>query len=207
MTPDRNLGLTTLGLSQTMRGRNYRSMIRYLCPNECLASLLDVDLDKLRYKGFRGIILDIDNTLLAWADDELDQSVLAWVRRAKAAGFQLCLTSNALRERVLRVAGALDIPAIAGAIKPRKKPFRQALELLGTAPGETIGIGDQLFTDILGGNRMDLYTILIDPVATEELAATKVMRSLERRVIRRLSRKGYISERAAQRRLAAGRRQ
>ncbi|NMB13465.1 MAG: HAD hydrolase-like protein, partial [Firmicutes bacterium] len=101
---------------------------------------------------------------------------------------------------------ALQIPAIAGAIKPRKKPFRQALALLGTAPGETIVIGDQLFTDILGGNRMDLYTILIDPVDMEELAATKVMRKLERRVIRRLSRKGYISESAAQRRLATGRR-
>ena len=181
-------------------------MIKYLCPDECLASLLDVDLDKLKEKGYRGIILDIDNTLLAWADDELDRSAVAWVERAKAAGFQLCLTSNALKERVVRVADALQIPAIAGAIKPRKKPFRQALALLGTAPGETIVIGDQMFTDILGGNRMDLYTILIDPVDMEELAATKVMRKLERRVIRRLSRKGYISESAAQRRLATGRR-
>ncbi|NMB13479.1 MAG: YqeG family HAD IIIA-type phosphatase, partial [Firmicutes bacterium] len=81
-------------------------MIKYLCPDECLASLLDVDLDKLKEKGYRGIILDIDNTLLAWADDELDRSAVAWVERAKAAGFQLCLTSNALKERVVRVADA-----------------------------------------------------------------------------------------------------
>ncbi|NMB44963.1 MAG: YqeG family HAD IIIA-type phosphatase [Firmicutes bacterium] len=181
-------------------------MIRYLCPNECLGSLLDVDLDKLSNKGYRGIILDIDNTLLPWRGDALEHAVLTWVERAKAAGFQLCLTSNALRERVVRVSEALEIPAIAGAIKPRKKPFRQALELLGTRSTETVVIGDQLFTDILGGNRMRLYTILIDPVGTEEMAFTRLVRRLERRIIRRLSRKGYISENAARRRLATRKR-
>ncbi|NLJ24032.1 MAG: YqeG family HAD IIIA-type phosphatase [Firmicutes bacterium] len=180
-------------------------MIKHFCPNECLPSLLEVDLDKLKAKGYKGLILDIDNTLLPWAGDEPSHTVLAWVEKAKAGGFQLCLTSNALKERVARVSRTLDIPAIAGAIKPRKKPFRQALQLLGTTPSETVVIGDQLFTDILGGNRMQLYTILIDPVASEELVATKVIRRLERRIIRRLSRKGYISESAAHRRLCPGR--
>ena len=180
-------------------------MIKYFCPNECLPSLLEVDLDKLTEKGYKGIIIDIDNTLLPWAGDELKSTILDWVDRAKASGFKLCLTSNALKDRVARVAKSLDIPAIAGAIKPRKKPFRQALQLLGTTPSETVVIGDQLFTDILGGNRMHLYTILIDPVDSEEMVGTKVLRRLERRIIRRLSRKGYISESAANRRLASGR--
>lgn len=179
-------------------------MIKYLCPDECPASLVDVDLDRLKQNGYRGIILDLDNTLLPWAGDEIDQAVIGWVRRAKAAGFELCLTSNALRSRVDRARQALGIPAIAGAIKPRKKPFRQAMKVLGTEPTETVVIGDQLFTDILGGNRMQLYTILIDPMASEEMAATKLIRRIERRIIRRLGRKGYISESAVRRRLASG---
>jgi len=177
-------------------------MIRIFCPDECLGSLLDVDLDELWQKGYRGIILDIDNTLLPWAGDTLDQDTITWVKRAREMGFRLCLTSNALKDRVERIAAALDVPAVASAVKPRKKPFRQALRLLRTQPRETVVIGDQMFTDILGGNRMALYTILIDPVATEELKATKMMRRIERRIIRRLSRKGYISESAARRRLA-----
>lgn len=179
-------------------------MLRYLCPNLCLASLVDVDLARLQKQGYKGIILDIDNTVLPWAGEDIDGPVLAWVQKAKAKGFQLCLTSNAFRERAERIAGVLEIPVIAGAIKPRKKPFRQALKLLGTTAAETVVIGDQLFTDVLGGNRMDLYTILLEPLATKEMAATRLVRRAERRIIRRLSRKGYICETAARRRLARG---
>ncbi|HHV93231.1 MAG TPA: YqeG family HAD IIIA-type phosphatase [Firmicutes bacterium] len=180
-------------------------MMKIFCPDECLGSLFDVDLDELWRKGFRGIILDIDNTLLPWAGETLDEDTIRWVTRAREMGFRVCLTSNALRERVHRIAAALSVPAVAGAVKPRKKPFREAMRLLQTNPWETVVIGDQMFTDILGGNRMALYTILIDPVTTEELKATKLMRKLERRIIRRLSRKGYISESAARRRLAKSR--
>ncbi|MGI6567851.1 MAG: YqeG family HAD IIIA-type phosphatase [Limnochordia bacterium] len=176
-------------------------MIKIFCPDECLGSLLDVNLDELWQNGYRGMILDIDNTLLPWAGDTLDQETVMWVRQAKEMGFRLCLTSNAFKERVHKIAAALDVPAVASAIKPRKRAFRLALDMLKTRPRETVVIGDQMFTDILGGNRMGLYTILIDPVAAEELKATKVMRRIERRIIRRLSRKGYISESAARRRL------
>jgi len=68
------------------------------------------------------------------------------------------------------------------------------LEILGTAPEATVVIGDQLFTDVLGGNRMDLYTILINPMSKEELGTTKIVRKVERRVLNRLYRKGLIDE-------------
>ena len=180
-------------------------MMGWLCPNECLSSLLDVDLASLRTRGYQGIILDIDIGA-ALGRRTGDDAVIAWVSEAKAKGFRVCLTSNALQERADRIAAILDIPAIAGAIKPRKKPFRQAMELLGTTVENTVVIGDQLFTDVLGGNRMGLYTILLDPLATKELAATRLIRRLERRIIRHMSRKGMINESAAQRRLS-GRRQ
>ena len=58
-------------------------MIKIFCPDECLGSLFDVDLDELWQKGYRGIILDIDNTLLPWAGDTLDQDTIIWVKRAR----------------------------------------------------------------------------------------------------------------------------
>lgn len=169
-------------------------VIRYLCPDQCLPSILEVDLEDLKNRGFRGIILDIDNTLLKWDNEEVDEEVIAWVEQVKAAGFRLCLTSNGLKERVRKVAALFGVPAISKAVKPRKRPFRQALELLGTTPQETVMIGDQIFTDILGGNRMEFYTILINPLGSEEMATTKLVRGVERRVIRRLHKKGFISD-------------
>ena len=77
----------------------------------------------------------------------------------KKAGLKLCIISNALEERVRIVGEKLGIPWVARAIKPRKSPFKKALALLGTTPGETATVGDQLFTDIWGGNRMALFTI------------------------------------------------
>lgn len=205
MTPDSN-GARHRAPRIQLVWEEVQFMMGWLCPNECLSSLLDVDLASLRTRGYQGIILDIDNTVLPWAGEQVDDAVIAWVSEAKAKGFRVCLTSNALQERADRIAAILDIPAIAGAIKPRKKPFRQAMELLGTTVENTVVIGDQLFTDVLGGNRMGLYTILLDPLATKELAATRLIRRLERRIIRHMSRKGMINESAAQRRLS-GRRQ
>lgn len=177
-------------------------MLKYLCPDLCLRSLVDVELEMLQKQGSKGIILDIDNTVLPWAGEDIDEAVLAWVKAAKSKGFRICLTSNALKQRAERIAAILAIPVISRAVKPRKKPFREALEILGTTVSETVVIGDQLFTDVLGGNRMGLYTILLEPLAPKEMAGTRLMRRVEKLIIRHLSRKGYICETAAQRRLA-----
>ena len=169
-------------------------MIDLFCPDECVGSVVDIDLDALWAKGIRALILDVDNTLLAWETDDVPADVKAWVERAQAAGFKVCIASNGTKSRVMRVAKHLGVPAISKAIKPRKRPFRRALEMLGVSPEVTAVIGDQIFTDVLGGNRMELYTILINPISTEELGTTKIVRKVERKVLTRLYRKGLIDE-------------
>jgi len=169
-------------------------LIDLFCPDECVGSVLDIDLDNLWERGFRALIMDLDNTLLAWETDEIPAEARQWIERARAKGFKLCIASNGRSGRVMRIARTLGVPAIPKAIKPRKRPFRRALEILGTAPEATVVIGDQLFTDVLGGNRMDLYTILINPMSKEELGTTKIVRKVERRVLNRLYRKGLIDE-------------
>jgi len=169
-------------------------LIDLFCPDQCVGSVVDIDLDALWRRGIRALILDVDNTLLAWEAEEVPADVKAWVDRARAMGFKVCIASNGTRDRVMSVGRRLGVPAISKAIKPRKRPFRRALDMLGVTPGETAVIGDQIFTDVLGGNRMELYTILINPVSTQELGTTKIVRKVERRVLNRLYRKGLIDE-------------
>lgn len=168
-------------------------VLKLLCPDDCVDTVLDIDLDELKRRGIRALILDVDNTLLGWESHELPADVLAWVEKAKQMGFRVCIASNGTKARVRKIADALQVPAISKAIKPRKRPFRRALKILGTSAQSTAVVGDQIFTDVLGGNRMDLYTILINPVSKRELRTTKMVRRVERRVLTRLHRKGRLA--------------
>lgn len=167
-------------------------MIRVLCPNQVAKSVCEIDLEALADRGIKGLILDLDNTLMGWDAVEMSPQVFEWVSSLREQGFRLCIASNALDERVRAVSEELGIPAIAKATKPRKRPFRKALDLLGLAPEEAAVIGDQIFTDILGGNRMDMHTILISPISEKELRTTRLVRRIERRVLSRLRKKGLL---------------
>ncbi len=167
-------------------------VIDLLCPDECVESVLDIDLESLSQRGITALILDLDNTLLAWETDKIPPAVSRWIDRARDLGFKVCIASNGTKSRVRKIAGELGVPAIPKAIKPRKRPFRLAMEILGASPEKTAVIGDQVFTDVLGGNRLDLYTILINPVSKMELKTTRIVRRVEKRVLTRLQRKGRI---------------
>lgn len=167
-------------------------MLQKLCPKVQAESVLELDLHELQKIGIRGIIFDLDNTLVEWKQDNLNPEVIQLVSRFKSAGFQMCILSNALEYRVEAIAKLLEIPYVSQATKPRKSPFKKALEILGTEPEETAVVGDQLFTDILGGNRMELYTIWTPPLSTTEFLSTKAVRKLEKLVIKRFRRKGIL---------------
>ena len=167
-------------------------MLRKLCPQVQAESVSKLQPEFFTEQGIKGIIVDLDNTLVAWGGDVLDPEMEAWVRQMKSAGLRLCILSNALENRVKRVGETLDLPFVSRAVKPRKSPFKKAMEILGTIPEETAVIGDQLFTDILGGNRLDLYTVWTTPISKEEFVSTKAVRRIERLVVRRFRRKGIL---------------
>ena len=167
-------------------------MLKKLCPDVQAESILELDLEELKKVGIRGVIFDLDNTLVEWKKDTLDPEVITLIERFKTEGFKLCILSNALEHRVENVAKILDVPYVSRAVKPRKSPFRKALEIMGTAPEATAVVGDQLFTDILGGNRMELYTIWTPPLSPTEFLSTRAVRKLERLVIKRFRKKGIL---------------
>jgi HAD superfamily phosphatase (TIGR01668 family) len=168
-------------------------MLRKLCPQVQTESVAKLQPEFFAEQGIKGIIVDLDNTLVAWGGDVLDPEMEAWVRQMKAAGLRLCILSNALENRVKKVGETLGVPFVSRAVKPRKSPFKKAMEILGTIPEETAVIGDQLFTDILGGNRLDLYTVWTTPISKEEFVSTKAVRRIERLVVRRFRRKGILA--------------
>jgi HAD superfamily phosphatase (TIGR01668 family) len=153
-------------------------------PHRLAHRLEEVDIADLLARGVRGVILDLDNTLTQWKSTAVSPAVAAWVARLRAAGVQACVVSNAAGARRVRVvADALGIPWITRAGKPLARGFRKAMARMGTAPDATAAIGDQVFTDVWGGNRLGLYTILLDPTSSRESWFTKlVQRNLERAV-------------------------
>lgn len=145
--------------------------------------------------------MDLDNTLVAWGSSEMSHEMLDWIAQAKEQDLKLCVVSNALKDRIRRVAGELGIPAVSKGKKPSKKPFQRALQLLGVEPEAVAVVGDQIFTDVLGGNRLRLYTILINPISDKELKTTNALRRVERSVVKRLHKKGLITTAARRSRL------
>ncbi|HKM40000.1 MAG TPA: YqeG family HAD IIIA-type phosphatase [bacterium] len=165
-----------------------------LSPQMYLRSVFDLPIAYLRERGIRGLIFDLDNTLLYWNALEVTPEAKKLFHRLKRVGFSCCLVSNNKRGRVEVVADMMDLPAIYKARKPSRRAFRWALDTLGTAKNETAVIGDQLFTDVLGGNRFGLYTVLVMPLSKQEFIGTKVMRFFERIVLRRLIEKGLVEK-------------
>lgn len=154
-----------------------------LRPRMYVGSIYDLDLAALARSGLRGLILDLDNTLVGWNRPDVSHELGQWVERARAHELKLCIVSNNLAERVERFAEKLGVMHIAQAGKPHRRAFRLAMGKMGTEIATTAVVGDQLFTDILGGNRLRLYTILVRPVDDREFWFTRLVRRMERLVM------------------------
>jgi HAD superfamily phosphatase (TIGR01668 family) len=144
-----------------------------------------VSLDDLAARGIRGIIVDLDNTVVGYGREELAPEDVAWVATALSRGFRVVLLSNNFTGRVARVSAELGVPAISSALKPLPWAFARALKTLGTRKGETTVVGDQLFTDMLGAKLLGLHCILTKPLVADDWHGTRVLRFLERIVLGR----------------------
>lgn len=159
-------------------------------PRLWVSSVCLINASDLRRRGIRGLIVDVDNTLVPWGETEIPPATRSWLEGMRAAGFHICLVSNNRRRRAESLAGALGFPVIPGAVKPLRRAFVEAMRLLGTRPSETAVVGDQLFTDILGGNLAGAYTVLVNPLSGREFFTTRLNRQVEKLVLWRLRRRG-----------------
>lgn len=162
------------------------SFFGLLRPNLWVGSVTEIEAEHLRSHGIRGLILDLDETLVSALDHTPSPEVHAWIQAMKGTCSIYILSNNFNSARVQQVADDLEVPCACRAAKPRRRGFREALETMGLAPAEVAIVGDQVFTDILGGNRIGAYTILATPIAPEFKPWRKAMRVVEGIFIRDL---------------------
>ncbi len=157
-------------------------MRRLLTPKIHIDSVYDLDINILTENNIKGIIIDIDNTLIAWDCKDLNDKACAFIEGLQKEGFKICILSNSTKKRVKRLNDKLNLHAVCNAAKPFKYSYKKAMRLMQTDVTNTAVIGDQLFTDILGGNKLGLFTILVEPISAKEFLWTRLMRMLEKQI-------------------------
>ena len=165
----------------------------YFMPNEYVQSVFQIDIEKLANSGFKGIITDLDNTLVGWDVKTQKKEIQEWFKKANDLGLKITIVSNNSEKRVSGFSKDLDVDFIFKARKPMGRAFKKAIQHMNIKPEETIVIGDQMLTDVLGGNNNGLYTIMVVPVKKTDGFLTRLNRIIERRLLNYFKRKGYIT--------------
>jgi uncharacterized protein len=140
----------------------------------------DIDLEALRKAGVDTLLIDIDNTILPRDTGEMVEELSEWSKALLGHGFKVCLVSNNWHAHVKRIADALGLCMVPRALKPLPFGFYQAVRLLGSKRKNTAVIGDQMFTDILGGNLLGMTTVLVLPLSESDLPHTLMLRRIQR---------------------------
>jgi HAD superfamily phosphatase (TIGR01668 family) len=154
-----------------------------LKPDLYYSAVGEVDLAALASSGVRWLLVDLDNTLLPRDTGELPPSAFEFADRVHEAGMDACLVSNNWHGRVSAVAAELGFDYVSKALKPLPFAFLTALDRMGGERHRAAVIGDQIFTDILGGNLLEMRTVLVSPLSRSDLPHTLLLRKLEARVL------------------------
>lgn len=157
-------------------------MLKRFYPKRTAESTYVIDYKKLYQEGYRGIIFDIDNTLVMHDEDATDRAIELF-KHIKEIGFKSCLISNNDEERVKRFNKDIKTNYIFNAQKPSRKNYIKATKIMGTTIDTTIFIGDQLFTDVYGANRIGMMSYLVKPISPKEEIQIVFKRRLEKIVL------------------------
>lgn len=158
------------------------SFLHMFYPDEYLDSTYKIDFDLLYKKGYRGVIFDIDNTLVPHGAPA-DARAEALFSHLKSIGFSCCLLSNNQRPRVELFNKNIGVNFIEDAHKPSVKSYQKAMKMMGTDTENTLFVGDQLFTDVFGARRTGVHSILVKPIHPKEEIQIVLKRYLEKIVL------------------------
>lgn len=155
-------------------------------PDIALKSIYDLDLDKLKSLGIKGIILDIDNTLESHKTPKPSKKVIDFLEKLSENGFKICFISNGKHKRVRVFNEDLKLFALSKAGKPKKKGYKKAAEMMQLSPKETAMAGDQIFTDVFGAKRSGMVSILVEPIESIENKFFYIKRFFEKGLRKRI---------------------
>lgn len=157
-------------------------MLERFYPDIYVSSAYDIDFQKYYDSGYRGILFDIDNTLVPHGAPA-DERSRELIKSLKEMGFRILFLSNNKEPRVKMFNDAVGAEYIYKAGKPGVKAYRQAMERLGTDERTTFFVGDQLFTDVWGAKNTGILSILVQPIDKKEEIQIVLKRYLEKIVL------------------------
>ena len=157
-----------------------------LYPNKYVEKVEDITIETLQKNKLKALVLDMDNTLID-CKYNLSESVIEWAKQLKGQGVKLYILSNTMKEHKVKIiAEKLNIPYKNFAKKPFKSGFKKVQKDLNLEPEQMAMVGDQIFTDIIGGNRSKFFTILVNPIDKKDFWYTAWKRPIEDKIKNKL---------------------
>lgn len=154
----------------------------------------NVDIRRLKQCGIQLLLSDIDNTLVAWHEPDSNQRVKKFIHNLEKEGIHVVLCSNSTPSRSKRFSADLHVPVYPLSFKPLQHSFKKAMNRYHVTPHQTAIIGDQLLTDILGGNIAGVYTILTAPITDDDKLSTRINRFFERFIYRNYEKRNLFKK-------------
>ena len=158
-------------------------------PNEYFDKIEKITIEFLQKNKIKALILDMDNTLIN-LKEEMPKNIEIWAKELKGQGVKLIIVSNSNKKSKLdKTANKLGIKYVYFARKPLKVGLKKAMKILEEKPENIATVGDQIFTDVIGGNRCKMFTILVEPIAEKDILITRLKRPIENAIKKRFLKK------------------
>lgn len=162
-----------------------------MVPDAYYKSVYEIDYDNLIKKGYRNIFLDVDNTIVPYTEDKVSKEIKTLINKLKNKDFNIVIVSNSMSNRVTNIVNDLNVKGYYSSMKPLKKTYKKIIKEY--KKDESVFIGDQFMTDVLGAKRCGFKIILVDRISNNEPIYTRFWRFFERILLKRYKRKNIFN--------------
>lgn len=156
-----------------------------LKPNIKLHGITDITVELLKDYDIKALLLDVDNTMSTHHGTVLTEGLLDWIKKMQENGIKLMVLSNSKKARIKPFAERIGLPFISLGCKPLPMGYLRGVKALGEKRRNVAIVGDQIFTDVLGGNVVGVKTILLTPIKLEDGWSFKIRRKLEKKLYKK----------------------
>ena len=184
--------LMLITFSKVMLG--FKKEINFIIPDSYYASIYDIDYDLLMKQKIDTILFDIDNTITKVDDLNVPQETINLFENLKTKNFKLLIFSNNHVERAQPISKILDVKMLADAGKPQKEAYDKALKILDSKKENTVAIGDQILSDIVGAKKYGIKSILVDQLSEENNIQTGMAQKLQKIMIYKLTKMNLLEK-------------
>lgn len=161
-------------------------------PDMYQKSIYHINYDKLKEDGIKCLLFDLDNTCVPFKDKEPNKKLVNLFETLKDMDFKVIIFSNATKKRLTPFKNGLNVDCSASSRKPNSKKLLKVIKMFNYDLSDVAIIGDQLYTDILGGNRVGIKTILVNPMSKDDMLFTKMFRFMEKKKFKKFAKKGIL---------------